>query len=69
VFSCVPQLWTYASSRVEHHRIAKYVVHHSVATALVVFLGIAAFLGIIAFIAELSMFRRRATTTTKPTTV
>jgi len=48
----------------EHHHIAKFVVHHSVSTALVVFLGIAAFLGLIAFIAELSMFRRRSTTTT-----
>jgi hypothetical protein len=52
----------------EHHKWAKFMPHHGVATTLVVFLGIAAFLGFIAFIAEISMLRRRANTTTTGTT-
>jgi len=46
----------------EHHHLAKFLPHHGIATTLVVFLAIAAFLGLIAFIYEISMFRRRSTT-------
>jgi len=48
----------------EHHKYQQYMAHDDVAIALLVFLGIAAFLGIFAFIAEITMFRHRATTTT-----
>ncbi|CAG7850895.1 SubName: Full=Uncharacterized protein {ECO:0000313/EMBL:CCA68258.1} [Serendipita indica DSM 11827] len=51
----------------EHHKHARFFPHHGVATALVVFLGIAAFLGLIAFIGEISIFRRRRAT--RPATV
>ncbi|KAG8762286.1 hypothetical protein FRC19_003643 [Serendipita sp. 401] len=48
----------------EYRKYARHLDHRHTALALVVFLGIAAFLGLLAFIAELSMFRRRRTTTT-----
>ncbi|KAG8814125.1 hypothetical protein FRC17_001281 [Serendipita sp. 399] len=48
----------------EYQKYAKYLDHHRIALALVVFLGIAAFLGLLAFISEITMFRRRRTGTT-----
>lgn len=48
----------------EHHKYQQYMAHDDVAIALLVFLGIAAFLGVFAFIAEITMFRNRASTTT-----